>query len=353
MSLWTDLIGIGGIYATGEDIKQTGENAKQDMATLSNKMQQDSQFTGYGVKSGLGNITVGADGSVSGLLGGGGVGMDDYAAGQGNLTNASYQAGNNLTNQLTPDALARMGQANQGLMGQQMGAYGAADQFRNASMQDPAAREQEIYNRMMAAQQPGLDRSRSLMEARAFAQGRSGVGGQQYGGSGEQFAQSKAEAEARNSAILGAMGQAQSEMMNQGQLANMYGQQGYAGSQIGASMGNMLNQWGLGNAQLGQQGAGILASIGAQQGQLGLDAYARSFMPAEMQLQQGAFGATNSDMAQTGQLTGTNLAAQLGLGGVQADVNANKAASELYGNAFAAILSSDNDGGFLDWLPQL
>ena len=350
MSLWTDLIGIGGIYATGEDLKKTGENAKEDMAVLGNQMQADSTFQGYGVKSGLGNITVDQTGSVSGLLGGGDFGLGAYGNGVGYLGQAASQIGNSLTNQLTPQALQQMSAAQEGLMGQQLGSYAASDQFRNASMQDPAAREQEIYNRMMAAQQPSLDRARSLMEARAFASGRAGVGGSQYGGSGEQFAQSKAEAEARNQAMLGAMGQAQNEMMNQGQLANMYAQQGYAGSQLGANMGNMVNQWGLGNAQLGQQGSSILAQIGAQQGQLGLDAYSRSFLPAEMQLKQGAFGATNSDMAQTGQLTGTNLAAQLGLGGIQADVNANKAASELYGNAFAAILSSDSDNGFLSWL---
>jgi hypothetical protein len=54
-----------------------------------------------------------------------------------------------------------------------------------------------------------------------------------------------------------------------------------------------------------------------------------------MQVAQG-----NASMAQTGQLTGAGYGAQLGLGGIQAQVNADKAASELYGNLFGAGMNA-------------
>ena len=334
MSLWTDLIGTAGAYKVGQDLIATGDEAQQDMSALSDKLQTASNFQGFGVQSALGDISVDTTGSVSGLLGGGG----NYASGMGTLGSAADFATAGAENQLTPEAIRRLQAATAGSGAFQGQSYGASADMMNRSLQDTATREQDIYNRMMNAQQPDLDRARAAMESRAFAQGRSGVGGSQYGGSGEQFAQSRAEAEARNSAMLGAMGQAQNEMMNQGALASQYGQQALGASTMRGQFANQLNQWGLGNAQLRQGAAGMLGNIGAQKAGL-------AFLPAEMQLKQGAFGATTADMAQTGQLTGTNLAAQLGLGGIQTDVNAQKAASELYGNLFGAIMQ----GGGESW----
>jgi hypothetical protein len=59
-------------------------------------------------------------------------------------------------------------------------------------------------------------------------------------------------------------------------------------------------------------------------------------------------------MAQTGQLTGTGYAAQLGLGGVQTAVNADKAAGELYGNVAAAMMNNANGkDGASSWLGDI
>ena len=54
------------------------------------------------------------------------------------------------------------------------------------------------------------------------------------------------------------------------------------------------------------------------------------------QLNAAQLGGQNADRAQTGQLTGVNLAGQLGLGGVQAQVNADTTAANLYGDLFGA-----------------
>ena len=69
------------------------------------------------------------------------------------------------------------------------------------------------------------------MEERLAAQGRLGVQTAQFGGTPEQLAFGKAQAEARNAAMLQAMGQAQAE---QAQLANQ--------AQMFTGMGSQLSQ---------------------------------------------------------------------------------------------------------------
>jgi hypothetical protein len=80
--------------------------------------------------------------------------------------------------------------------------------------QDPsqrAAREQEMYNRLRAVQQPQEARKQLELEERLFGQGRLGVNTAMYGGTPEQLAQAKAVEEAKASASLGAIEQARLE----------------------------------------------------------------------------------------------------------------------------------------------
>ena len=80
--------------------------------------------------------------------------------------------------------------------------------------QDPsqrAAREQEMYNRLRAVQQPEEARKQLELEERLFGQGRLGVNTAMYGGTPEQLAQAKAVEEAKASASLGAIEQARLE----------------------------------------------------------------------------------------------------------------------------------------------
>jgi len=314
-SLLPGALTAGAGVSMASDITKSGADMNDQLQAMADQARAESAFTGYGVKTGLADSTVAADGSINLGVGGGDWGRPDYQTGQGTMANASNMMGGGMAG--LPDA--------------QQTALGASEGMMGRSMQDNAAREQEIYSRMMAAQQPGMDRARAGMESRAFAQGRGGISGSQYGGSGEQFAQSRAEAEARNSAMLGAMNQSQQEMMNQGALASQYGNlaQGYSGLQ--GSLGSQMGQ--LGNMQAGQ----------------GLQGYQASFMPMQNQLQAMQMGATNADMAQTGQLTGANLGSQLDLGGAQIDLNSQKAASELYGNMFGAMTTPlAGLGGMMD-----
>jgi hypothetical protein len=194
-------------------------------------------------------------------------------------------------------------------------------------------------------QQTGLDQQRAQQQAREFAMGRGGVRGSQFGGTAEDAAMAKAQAQAQNAASFQAMGQAQTEMMNQGQLASQYGQLGQGAAGLQGQLGNMQGQLGNQQAQLAQGAGGLMANVAQGQGQLGNQMYQNSFMPMQQQLNAMQVAQGNANMAQTGQLTGTGYGAQLGLGGIQSQVNADKTAAELYGNLFGSGMQAIGSAG--------
>jgi len=82
---------------------------------------------------------------------------------------------------------------------------------------DQAAREQGIYDRMLATQLPEQERQRMALEERLLGQGRLGVQTNQYGGTPEQLALEKAIAEQNAMFGVEAMGQARQEQALQSQ----------------------------------------------------------------------------------------------------------------------------------------
>jgi hypothetical protein len=360
--LWDTVQGVGaaaGGIAYADKLHEAGKGYQKDMGDLAGQLQTDSAFKGYGVTTGLGTgSSVGTDGSMSLGIGrdelqntAGGLG---YTNGMANMANAGTMMGSNASNPYAAQAQTGMTNSMQGVAGMQAGAFGAQNQFMQQSMQGTAGREQEIYNRAMAMQQPGLDAQRAQGNAQEFAAGRGGVMGSQFGGSGEDAAMARAQAGAMNQASFQAMGQANQEQMQQAQMANMYGQQGMAGAgfQQGNAMG--MNQMGMQNAQLGQSAAQGMTALGAQQAQMGMAGQNNSYLGMQNELNAMQIGQNGANMAQTGQLTGAGYAAQLGLGGIQTAVNSDKAASELYGNTLASIMNNANDStGNSSWLGGL
>lgn len=267
-SLLGGLGSIAGGLEIADDMRKTGSAAAAQMGDMAAQLQDDTAFRGYGVTTGLGTSTVRADGSTDF-----GVGPDQgMMDASGNYMNASQQA------------------------------------MQNAMM-DRGAREQEIYNAAMAMQNPMLDAQQAAQQAREYAQGRGGIRGSQFGGTAEDAAMARARAQAANAAAFQAMGQGQTEMLNQAQMANQFGA-------------------------------------------LGQNAYNTSFLPMQQQLNMMQVGQNNANMAQTGQITGANLGAQLGLGGIQSQVNSDMAAANLYTGLFGAGmnalggLGSANEGFF-------
>jgi hypothetical protein len=150
------------------------------------------------------------------------------------------------------------------------------------------------------------------MESRLQAQGRSGIQSSAYGGTPEQLAYHKAVQESQNSAYLMAMQQAQAEQMQQGRLGGMFQEASFLPN---AQMANLFNP---------------------------------SINTATLQ--------------QTGQISGQDNAAQLQLGGLQSQVNAEKVRAELLANLFGTLGNSANNsdfdpvgdigGGLWDWLKR-
>lgn len=110
--------------------------------------------------------------------------------------------------QMSPDEQALQQQ----LLSQSQQMYGQA-------AMPVADREQEVFQRMMTAITPEQERERLDLEQRLAAQGRLGVQTAQFGGTGEQLSLAKAQEEARNKAMLGAMQFAGDEQARQAQLA--------------------------------------------------------------------------------------------------------------------------------------
>lgn len=161
----------------------------------------------------------------------------------------------------------------QGLAGNMAGAQGTSNNFMNQlNSFDQVGREQAVFDRMQAAMAPQRERDALSLENRLASQGRLGVATNQYGGTPEQLAQAKAFAEADNSAMLQAMGQAQAE---QGQLAGIANQFGALGAnQLGALSGarNQSAQTGLQGQQLGMNALNTGANLDNARTSLGINA---------------------------------------------------------------------------------
>ena len=148
-------------------------------------------------------------GQVGGLLG------QQPSAALGNLSQTAYGMGTQGLRQLSqPADIEALRQQYAGLAGQ------AAQGLLTGT----GDREQQIFERIRAAQTPEEQRQRLATEERMAAQGRLGLSSAAYGGSTpELMAQEAAIAEARNRAALGAMDQARAEQAQQLQTAQTLG----------------------------------------------------------------------------------------------------------------------------------
>jgi len=261
-------------FEIADDIREYGNNlwsykdgaSSGAMHDLGNSLAADSAFKGYGVSTGLGTggVTMGDDGMNVSL----GVGQDQNFL---NSANGNMQY---------------------------------ANQMSQRAMQDPYARQQQLYDQSMAVQNPMLDQMQAAQQARSYAQGRGGIRGSQFGGSAEDAAMARARVQGSNQAMLQAQQMGMAEQAQQGQMAGMFNQMGQSG-------------------------------------------YQTSFLPMQQQMAMMQLAGQDADRYQTGQLTGQGYRGQTALGGIQAAVNAQKAASELEGNVIDSIF--DNASGLFDF----
>lgn len=173
----------------------------------------------------------------------------------------------------------------QSLAGQQLGAA------------TPTA--QSVYQQIRAMQSPEEQRQQLELENRLAAQGRLGVQTSMYGGTPEQLALAKAQAEAQNAAALQAISAADQLATSQQARAAQLAQLGMSAEQIDSQLATE----GLGRQATAGQLAGSLAQTGAgistQQQQLG-----QGLLGLGLKAQQlgGTLGA--QDIASAAQLYG-------------------------------------------------
>lgn len=178
---------------------------------------------------------------------------------------------------------------------------------------DMAQREQDIYGRIRAAQTPEEQRQAQAMEERLAAQGRLGVQTAQFGGTPEQLAFAKGQAEARNAAMLQAMGQAQAE---QAQLASQ--------AQMFTDMGSQLSQ-------------ADLQQLAAQQN-LGIGSMGAAYLPQAQMLQLQQAMLPYQQMQQQGQLFGARQYGETMMSGLEARLVAEQARANLLGSLGTGLL---------------
>ena len=308
-----------------------------------------------------------------------------------NVQNASQELLNRGTSQLrqTPTGLAR-----QELAARQ--ALGLGSTFMNYAdprITSPEQREQDVYNRIRATQEPEEERQRLALEERLANQGRLGVRTSMFGGTSEQMALAKAQEEAKNQAMLMSMQQSQQEQAQQAALgaqyaglgSSMYGQQQAmeasqqqqalqaltggssiaaqnqalqnaqqqialqalsGGSNIAAqeeAIRNMQQQRALQSFQVGQ---GLFAGRkGLQQAQqqMATNALAAAYIPEAQTLNALQQGLAAAQLQQQEQMFGTGLFAETAMSGREANIAAQVARANMLGAAgtslFGAVIS--------------
>lgn len=178
------------ISALGKDATTAifGENYRVPEGGLIGEAQRNTQFKPFAVTTPTGTGSIGASGDLS-------LGLSP-----------EQEALRKQFSTFATDAFGMLGDPE----------ARAAEQANIVGMltQDPAqraAREQDVYNRLRAVQQPEEARAALELEERLFNQGRGGVQTAMYGGTPEQLAQAKAVEEAKALASVGAMDQARLE----------------------------------------------------------------------------------------------------------------------------------------------
>jgi hypothetical protein len=222
--------GLGGLYA-GLGEQQIAEATDGGLGGLQSAMATRALQAPTGVSQGLTSLQglAGSAGSISPTA--------DVTGAFGGIQ--------------APQTRTGAGAFGSGLLSQAMEQMGA---------ETPTA--QSVYNQIRAMQSPEEERQRTALENRLAAQGRLGVQTSQYGGTPEQLAMEKAQAEARNQASLQALQTADQLASSQQARAAQLGQMGLSAEQIQAQ----LDSEGFGQQmQLGQAG------IAAQQAQSALD----------------------------------------------------------------------------------
>lgn len=407
--------GVGGMSAINAAYNRLGSVGDQALAganVVAGKGIEQSQFKPFTVTTATGGkATVGDTGSLG--ISGGGVEQGitgsllgqatsrfgaQVPAGAAQLQGAGTQAIERGQQQLleTPAMTSGLQGASQALLGQgRVGlaqspfglagqqraadqAFGLGGSFMGRAAAPMSAREQDVYGRIRAMQQPEEERQRLALEERLANQGRLGVRTAMFGGTPEQLALAKAQEEAQDRAALAAMQQAQQEQQQQAAIGAQFAglgsniatqrqalqaaQQAMAqqalqgGSAIAAQEQALRSAQQQRALQALQSGQNLMAGqMGLQEAQqrLGLGALTGAYIPQAQTLNALQQGLIASQLAQRGQLYGAGLFGEASMGGLEALLGAGLGQANLMGNVGSGLLagalggSNSGSGGLL------
>jgi len=310
--------GVGNLFS--QQLGQIGQPTGLEGLTSAALTEGQQRIAGAGPNQQLMGLSGQFAGQVAGQLG------QQPSAAVGNLAQQALGLGAQGLGAGAPQDIEQLRQQYAGLAGEAAAGM----------MQPRGDREQEIYQRIRATQTPEEERQRLAQEQRLASQGRLGVRTAQFGGTPEQFALAKAQAEAQNQAALSAIQQAGTEQQQAYQqamgLAGQTGQLAGASSQLQSAAQQraaQLSQLGLSAEQiqsaLQSQGLGRAAQSAGLAGEL-----AQASSGLESQALQRGMGLSQLGLA--GTQAGAGLEAQrlqqlLGLQG--ADISSAQAQQAL------------------------
>jgi hypothetical protein len=189
---FSDILKAVGTYGANrqgiKDVQQAGQELRLGAETAANNIMSQGTFKPFTVTTGLSTSNVGADGG--------------------------YNIALNPQQQFYQDEL-----------------FGTAAGMLQGATQDQGTREQQVFNRLQAMLNPVQERERLELENRLQGQGRLGVRTSMYGGTPEQLALSKAQAEAQNMAGFQAMQEARAQQAQEAGIGTNLFQLGYLPTQ--------------------------------------------------------------------------------------------------------------------------
>tara|TARA_R110000787_G_C13387806_1_gene442372 strand:+ start:56 stop:1051 length:996 start_codon:yes stop_codon:yes gene_type:complete len=288
---------VAGIYDAYDRLKNVGSTAQQASEGIATQARDMAAFKPFGVSTGFGGLQTDASGGYSTTLSPQQQGLQKNFS---DITQGLIGSYGNMGSQMP--------------QGYGSSAFAGSQQALNAAQQDPAARESEIYNRLIELQAPSQERDRIALENRLLGQGRLGLQTSAYGGSKEQFSMDQAQEESRRMAALSAMEQARAEQtQNLGQAQGMF------------ELGNLASSFPA--AQQSANLGNISTSLGLQ------------YMP-EQQLLNTLNPAVNvASIADLGRREGAGLFDETSMSGIEALLQAEMGGANTLGQVYASMLS--------------
>jgi len=362
MSLFGDIAGLAAINTAYNKLGGVGDRAFNESVDLATALYRTGEFKPFTVTSGIGSSEILKEGVTQGLSGpAGALQASLFSKSAENLFGQTEGA--NLAGMTGGDLLSRVtGTLDQQIPGYSplMGATDAAISQGMGFMQQAGmpvgAREQQVFNRIRAAQQPEEERRRLELEERLATQGRLGVSTNLYGGTPEQLALSKAQAEAQNTAMLQAMQQARAEQAQAGALGQQF-------TALGGTLSGQLQ-----NLQAAQQARGLgfaQTGLGLMQGREALEAselqqaiaaLKGGLLPEAAQLNLLQQGLTGANLRESSQQFRTGLFGEAGMTGIDALLASGLGQANLIGNVGAGVLAAgaqSSDSGLFDFIKTI